>query len=113
MTAAARRSAHERHQQALSTAYPQSIILGGKSYDVAAIERTTMIEDAKGGFRMGRTLLITAPSTSLAESVLFDATTGVLKRLNLTLRGRTFRLKRASLDSHRVLWTLEATEAVS
>lgn len=113
MTAAALRSAHERHQQALSTAYPQTITLSGKTYDVAAIERTTQIEDAKGGFRMGRMLLITVPSTDLAESILFDATTGILKRLNLTLRGRSFRIKRATLDSHRVLWTIEAMEAVS
>lgn len=113
MTAAAIREAHARHQKTLQSAYPQTLTLAGSTYAVAAQERTGMIEDAKGGFRQGRTAAITISASSLKQATLFDATTGILKRQTLTLNGTSYRIKRATLDSHAVLWTIEAVEAIA
>lgn len=116
MTAAALQESARRQQTISRTAYPQSMTLDGKRYDVAAIAGTGMIEDAKGGFRMGRTATITLPWASVAESVLFDATTGNVKRQNLTLGTGTatitYRVKRVTADPHRITWRIEAVESV-
>lgn len=102
-----------RHQTALGRAFQRTVTLSGRIYTMALTERTTAIEDGRGGFRQGRRAFATILCSQLADSVLFDATTGVLKRQTLTVGGTDYRIKAAMKDPQRVLWTLELTEAVA
>lgn len=106
-------STARRHQDVLKHAYQRTVTLSGRLYQMALIERTTVLEDARGGFRQGRRASATILCSQLADSVLFDATTGALKRQTLTVNGTDYRIKSAAKDPQRVMWTLELTEAVA
>ncbi len=106
-------TAAQRHQTVLQQGFKRSVTLSGRTYQMAVIERTTMIEDTRGGFRQGRRARATILCSQLADSVLFDTTTNVLKRQTATINGQSYRVHSATKDPQRVLWTLELTEAVA
>ncbi|NBT32693.1 MAG: hypothetical protein EBT13_12565 [Rhodobacteraceae bacterium] len=104
--------ATNRHQRALRAAFPHKITLATKIYAAAAVIELGNMEDGRGGFRQGKVLQATVLCDDIAESVLFDSTTGIVKRQSLTMDGTSYRVQSVSRDPQGVVWTLEATEAV-
>lgn len=112
ITASKLAAATQRHQAALRAAFPHRATLAGKTYAVAAVVELGSMEDGRGGFRQGKMLQVTVPCDTVAESVLFDATTKIVKRQTLTVGGVAYRVQTVTRDPQDVVWTIEATELV-
>lgn len=105
-------SAEAKLQAIMQEGYLKTFTLAGTTYRAAVFEDTGMVESAAGGFKQGRTATITIACARIAESVLFDTTTGLVKRSTLTIGTTSYRIKSASSDPHGTNYTIECEAAV-
>lgn len=102
MSLLALKAAKARHQKELERAYPATLAIGGTNYTAALATSSEPMMTGEGGIKQQRKAVFSVRTEILPLTVVRDATTQALKRVQLThvQTGIIYRLDEEWTDPH-------------